>query len=110
MRTTKNKDEEAGRRTARIYSGKLYPWQQDAAKYLLRFQKKAILTILSPRQTGKTHFITMFSLAQTINRNNYRVIIVNPTFANSKKTYADLDRYVSLFPEGVVKSKNASDL
>lgn len=94
----------------RIYSGKLFAWQQAASKFLLRYPKNTILTILAPRQIGKTHWLEMFSLCKTINNPNFRVVIVNPTFANAKKTYQDLSRYLEMMPKNIVRNANASDL
>lgn len=97
-------------RQVRIYSGKLYKWQQAAVNYLLRFQKKAILTVLSPRQCGKTHLIQMVSLSQCINHKNFRVVIINPTFSNAKRTYKELKKWLRQMPSEIVETANSSDL
>lgn len=99
--------------TVRIYSGELFPWQITAARTLLKFPKNLVYTILAPRQVGKTHFIEMFSLSKCLNTNKekpFRVVIVNPTFANSKRCYADFAAFTEKMPEGIVTSANASDL
>ena len=95
----------------RIYSGKLFAWQTTAVKTLLRFPHNLIYVTLAPRQIGKTFCLEMFSLAKCINTSKpFRVVICNPTFANSKKTYADFETYCSKMPPNVVKSMNGSEL
>lgn len=95
----------------RIYSGKLFPWQTTAVKTLLRFPKDLIYVTLAPRQIGKTFSLEMYSLAKCINTSKpFRVVICNPTFANSKKTYADFESFCSKMPANVVKSMNGAEL
>jgi len=93
-----------------IYSGKLYEWQRASAKVLAKFKNDLIYTILSPRQVGKTHFLEMYTLSRCINSRNQRVVIVNPTFSNSKRTYNDFAKWLQQMPPEIVTSANASDL
>lgn len=94
----------------RIYSGKLYPWQVATAKMLLAHPYNLILSIIAPRQVGKTHFIEMYTLSRVINRNKFRTVIVNPTFANSVKTYGDFMGFLRQIPGDIVESANESRL
>lgn len=93
-----------------IYSGKLYEWQKASAKVLAKFKNDLIYTILAPRQIGKTHFVEMYTLSRCINSRNQRVVIVNPTFSNSKRTYNDFMKWLRQMPPEIVTSANASDL
>lgn len=93
-----------------VYSGRLYPWQQDAVRLLGYKSRGLVLTILAPRQIGKTHLIEMYSLHQVLNNGGYRVVICNPTFANSVRTYNELAKYLQRLPAPVVKSANGSTL
>ena len=93
-----------------VYSGKLYQWQLDSIHKLGYDNRGLILTILAPRQIGKTHLIEMYSLHQLLNRKGYRVVVVNPTFANSVRTYNELVKYLGKLPPELVKSANGSTL
>lgn len=99
-----------GEQQIHIYSGKLFEWQRASAKVLNKFKNNLVYTILAPRQVGKTHFIEMFTLSKCINSRNQRVVIVNPTFSNSKRTYNDFAKWLQQMPADIVTSANASDL
>lgn len=94
----------------RIYSGKLYKWQSDAAAYFLKFHRGLILTIKSRRQCGKSYFINMLALNTTINYKNRRFIVVSPTFSNGKKMWKELEKYFSILPQGILKRSSLTDL
>lgn len=101
----KNEDKEI-----RVYSGKLFPWQSVAAGYFLKFHRNLILTIKSRRQCGKSYFINMLALNTTINYRNRRYIVINPTFANAKKLWKEMDVYFSVMPKGLLKRSSQTDL
>ena len=94
----------------RIFSGKLFPWQQDATAYFLKHFRNLILTIKSRRQVGKSYWISMLALNCTINYKKQRFIVVNPTFSNGKKLWKELDNYFSVIPKGILKRSSMSDL
>lgn len=94
----------------RIYSGKLFPWQQDATAYFLKHFRNLILTIKSRRQVGKSHWICMLGLNCTINFKDNRFIVVSPTFANGKKMWREMDNYFSVLPKGILKRSSRNDL
>ena len=94
----------------RIFSGKLFPWQQDATTYFLKHFRNLILTIKSRRQVGKSYWISMLALNCTINYKKQRFIVVNPTFSNGKKLWKELDNYFSVIPKGILKRSSMSDL
>lgn len=99
------------RQEIRIYSGRLFPWQQATVKFLNRFDRQGVIAvILAPRQIGKTFMVEMVALARTINKKNYRVAIVNPTFGNARKTFDELAGYLKKLPPEITESCNASTL
>lgn len=91
-----------------IYSGELTDYQKYTAKIILKFRHKLILSILSPRQVGKSYFIQMMALASVINVKEYRVVILSPTFANCRKQFKFFRKMFNKMPGGLVTSMNAT--
>ena len=86
----------------------LHPWQQTVIKAYNRFHKKTFISVLSPRQCGKSFTIKIMAMMTSINYKNYKVIIVSPTFALAKKMFKELKKILKQIP-GIVSSANASD-
>lgn len=86
----------------------LFPWQRRVLRAYNKFRKHTVITVLSPRQCGKTYTIKILTLMECINRKGFKVIILTPTFAQAKKQFRELKKVCSQIPN-LVKSANASD-
>lgn len=86
----------------------LHPWQLTTIKAYNRFHKNTFITVLSPRQSGKSYTIKVMAMMASINYKNYKVIIVSPTFALAKKMFKELKKILKQIP-GIVTTANASD-
>lgn len=86
----------------------LFEWQKRVLNCYNKFRKNTFITVLSPRQCGKTFTIKILTLMESINRPGFKTIILTPTFAQAKKQFRELKKICSQIP-GLVKSANASD-
>lgn len=92
-----------------IRGQKLYKWQSDVVKCYDQHPDSAIITILSPRQRGKTHTIINLVMRECINNAKFTAIIVCPTYQLCRKMYKEFDNNLSPIPK-LIKSANSSYL
>lgn len=92
-----------------IKGQKLYSWQRAVIDCYDNHPKSSIITILSPRQRGKTHTIINLVMRECINHSKFTAVIVCPTYQLCRKIYKELDNNLSPIPK-LVKSANSSYL
>lgn len=92
-----------------IKGQKLYNWQRAVIDCYDSHPKSSIITILSPRQRGKTHTIINLVMRECINHPKFTAVIVCPTYQLCRKIYKELDNNLSPIPK-LVKSANSSYL
>ena len=92
-----------------IQGQKLYPWQLDVVRLYDKHPLSSIITILSPRQRGKTHTIINLIMRECINNRKYTAIVVCPTYQLCRKMYKEIDNNLSPIPN-LLKSRNSSYL
>lgn len=92
-----------------IKGQKLYSWQRAVIDCYDSHPKSSIITILSPRQRGKTHTIINLVMREVINNPRFTAVIVCPTYQLCRKIYKELDNNLSPIPK-LVKSANSSYL
>lgn len=92
-----------------IRGQRLYPWQKAVIDCYDEHPKSAIITILSPRQRGKTHTIINLVMRECINNPKFTAIIVCPTYQLCRKMYKEFDNNLSPIPK-LIKSANSSYL
>lgn len=92
-----------------IKGQKLYSWQRAVIDCYDSHPKSSIITILSPRQRGKTHTIINLVMRECINHPKFTAVIVCPTYQLCRKIYKELDNNLSPIPK-LVKSANSSYL
>lgn len=92
-----------------IKGQKLYDWQLAVVKCYDEHPKSSIITILSPRQRGKTHTIINLVMRECINNTKFTAIIVCPTYQLCRKMYKEIDNNLSPIPK-LIKSANSSYL
>ena len=92
-----------------IKGQKLYSWQRAVIDCYDSHPKSSIITILSPRQRGKTHTIINLVMREVINNPKFTAVIVCPTYQLCRKMYKEFDNNLSPIPK-LVKSANSSYL
>ena len=95
------------KREITVKSPSLYPWQVRVAKAYNKFNKNTFISILSPRQRGKSFTLKIIALMAAINHRNFKVFIVTPSFALASKAFKELSKSVKQIPM-LLKSANAS--
>lgn len=95
------------RREISVKAPKLYPWQTRVCKLYNKFHKNSFITVLSPRQRGKSFTLKIIALMAAMNNRNYKVFIVTPSFALAGKAYKELAKTTKQIPY-LVSSANAS--
>lgn len=95
------------KREITIKAPPLYRWQNVVAKAVNRFNTNSFISVLSPRQRGKSFTLKIIALMRSINRKNMRVFIVTPTFGQSDALFKEISKTVKSIP-GLHKASNAS--
>ena len=95
------------KREISVKSPKLYPWQVRVCKLYNRFPRNSFISVLSPRQRGKSFTLKIVALMSALNKRNFKVFIVTPTFALAGKAYKELAKTCKQIPY-LVSSANAS--
>ena len=95
------------KREISVKSPKLYPWQVRVCKLYNRFPRNSFISVLSPRQRGKSFTLKILALMAALNKRNFKVFIVTPTFALAGKAYKELAKTCKQIPY-LVSSANAS--
>ena len=106
MRTKPSKYDPPKRQIT-IKSPKLFPWQVRVAKLYNRFPRNAFISVLSPRQRGKSFTLKILALMAALNKKNFKVFIVTPSFALAGKAYKELAKTAKQIPY-LVTGANAS--
>lgn len=81
-----------------IKGRKLRAWQNDAARMFMGLKPLDVLTILSPRQRGKTSLIHQLLLYAAINHPRSRQIVISPVNSQNAKIYKELKDVIATSP------------
>lgn len=88
-----------------IKSKPLQPYQTEVVNGLKEHHKDVIVSVLSPRQYGKSYLIQMLCFQSCINHPNQVCIIVEPTLSQARKIGNEM--YQSIVQTPVYKSYNS---
>lgn len=97
----------APKREISVKSPKLFPWQIRVCKLYNAFPRNSFISVLSPRQRGKSFTLKVLALMAALNKRNFKVFIVTPSFALAGKAYKELAKTCKQIPY-LVSSANAS--
>lgn len=95
------------KREITVKAPKLFPWQSRVCKLYNRFPRNSFISVLSPRQRGKSFTLKIIALMAALNHKNFKVFIVTPSFALAGKAYKELAKTTKQIPY-LVTSANAS--
>lgn len=95
------------KRVVTVKAPKMFPWQIYVAKAYNRFSKNTFISVLSPRQRGKSFTLKMLAMMKAINQTNRKIFIVTPTFGQCDKIYKEISKTIRQIP-GLLRAANAS--
>lgn len=87
----------------------LYQWQKDFFDLYFKHPKNSIFVIKSGRQRAKTHTLQNLIMNESINKKNYHIIVICPTYNLCRKFFKDLTDLLLPIPK-LVKNANSSFL
>lgn len=97
----------ATKKTIKIKTSKLFPWQSDVVKGILTYPHD-IHVCKSKRQIGKSILVENILLYYAINKANSTSICISPTLNQSRKLYKEIRKAIVTLP--IYESSNSTTL